>query len=93
MLACFSDMVVLFSVYQWSLAGSFMQQLNRPFTSWGLVALVCLDCMVLFSTSLWRQKAYALFLATHTIGAILVLPAVRVIAQVTKGVGLIPASS
>jgi len=54
-----------------------MQQLKRPFTAWGLVALVCLDCMVLFSTALWRQKAYPLFLATHSIGAILVLPAVR----------------
>lgn len=61
--------------YQWSLAGSFMQQLKNPFTAWGLVALVCLDCMFLFSTSIWRQKAYVFFLPTHTIGAILVLPA------------------
>lgn len=63
-------------VYQWSLAGTFTQHLRQPFTAWGLVALTCLDFMMLFSIALFRDKAYAFFFATHIVGAVLVLPAV-----------------
>lgn len=54
-----------------------MAQIDRPQTKWGIVALVCLDCMILFSTSYWRQRAYNVFIATHIFGIALLLPAVR----------------
>jgi len=44
---------------------------------WGMVTLVCLDMIFLFSTQAVRNKAYNFFLSTHIIGFIFVLPAVR----------------
>lgn len=63
-------------VYVWSLTGTFQQNIRRPSSIWGLVALICVDLIFFFSTSFWRQKAYNIFLVTHIIGFILVLPAV-----------------
>ena len=72
-----SDFLAL--VYQWSLAGTFEQSMKLPNVIWGTVALICLDMIVFFSTQWWRQKAYNIFLSTHIIGFIIVMPAVSLI--------------
>ena len=66
-------------VYQWSLQGTLKQSMKLPNAIWGTVALICFDMIVFFSTQYWRQKAYNLFLSTHIIGFIIVMPAVSLI--------------
>lgn len=61
--------------YVWSLTGTFQQNILRPSSIWGLITLICVDLIFFFSTSFWRQKAYNIFLVTHIIGFILILPA------------------
>ncbi|KAF4609979.1 hypothetical protein D9613_010568 [Agrocybe pediades] len=61
--------------YQWSLAGTFKKSIASPQSMWGLVALICLDMIFLFSIQAVRSKAYNFFLSTHIVGFILVLPA------------------
>ena len=53
--------------------------MKLPNAIWGTVALICLDVIVFFSTQYWRQKAYNLFLSTHIIGFVIVMPAVSLI--------------
>lgn len=53
-----------------------MNQIAVPSNYWGLIALICADVLVLFSTRWMRDKAYNLFLSTHIISFILILPAV-----------------
>jgi len=66
----------MFLVYKWSLKGTFTQSIKLPHVIWGTIALVCLDMIVFFSTQYWRQKAYNLFLSTHIVCFILLMPAV-----------------
>ncbi|KAJ3497971.1 hypothetical protein NLJ89_g10279 [Agrocybe chaxingu] len=61
--------------FKWSLEGTFKQSMKRPNAIWGLIALLCLDALAFFSTAYWRKKAYNLFLSTHVISLIIVLPA------------------
>ncbi|KIM41657.1 hypothetical protein M413DRAFT_409883 [Hebeloma cylindrosporum] len=61
--------------YLWSLQGTLAESMKGSHAIWGTVALICLDMIVFFSTEYWRQKAYNLFLTTHIIGFILVMPA------------------
>ncbi|KAF8880563.1 hypothetical protein BD779DRAFT_1788575 [Infundibulicybe gibba] len=63
-------------IYRWSLAGTVITAFKRPTTAWALVALLCLDCLLVFSTAYWRQKSYNLFISTHIICFILLLPAI-----------------
>ncbi|KAH9475842.1 Ferric reduction oxidase 6 [Psilocybe cubensis] len=46
-----------------------------PSNTWGMVALVSVNTIFLFSVQSVRNSAYNLFLATHILGFILVLPA------------------
>ncbi|RDB26830.1 Ferric reductase transmembrane component 5 [Hypsizygus marmoreus] len=59
--------------YKWTLSGKFTKMIKLPFATWGLVALVALDVMVIFSTSFVRRKAYNLFIATHVAGMIVTM--------------------
>lgn len=61
--------------YKWTLAEDFVANISRPTSYWGLVGLICLDCLFFFSTSWWRRKAYNVFLSTHFIGYTLLFPA------------------
>ncbi|KIM43579.1 hypothetical protein M413DRAFT_25919 [Hebeloma cylindrosporum] len=61
--------------YKWSLKGTFTQSIKLPFAIWGIVTITCFNMIVFFSTQYWRQRAYNLFLATHIIGFIVIMPA------------------
>ncbi|KAF9065852.1 hypothetical protein BDP27DRAFT_1331474, partial [Rhodocollybia butyracea] len=63
-------------VYKWNLEGVFMNQIAVPSNYWGLIALICADVLVLFSTRWMRDKFYNMFLSTHIISFILILPAI-----------------
>ncbi|KAF8811101.1 hypothetical protein BYT27DRAFT_7221556 [Phlegmacium glaucopus] len=65
----------LYHFYIWSLAGTAARRFAQPHIIWGTVALACLDLIFFFSTQYWRQRAYNLFLTTHIIGFMLILPA------------------
>ncbi|KAF8628831.1 hypothetical protein AX17_005892 [Amanita inopinata Kibby_2008] len=62
--------------YQWSLTNTVSLNFAQPSNVWGLVALICFDLLFIFSTSLWRTKAYNVFLTSHTISYILIVPAI-----------------
>ncbi|KDR70244.1 hypothetical protein GALMADRAFT_214680 [Galerina marginata CBS 339.88] len=62
--------------YKWTLEGSFQQNIKTNSAIMGMIALVCIDMIFLFSVQYVRNKAYNLFLTTHIIGFIAVLPAV-----------------
>ena len=53
------------------------ETIQEPFIRWGLVALVSIDILFLFSLSPIRQKFYNIFFATHLIALIVLLFAVR----------------
>lgn len=63
-------------VYEWTDAGTFLTHINKPSNAWGLVALTCADTIFFFSTAVWRQKAYNIFLSTHIISFSVLLPAI-----------------
>ena len=58
--------------------------MKHPNAIWGTVALICVDMIVFFSTQYWRQRAYNLFLSTHIVCFILVMPAVSLIFSIKK---------
>ncbi|KAH8823322.1 hypothetical protein DL96DRAFT_270256 [Flagelloscypha sp. PMI_526] len=62
-------------VYSWSLDGTFSQRITAPQSTWGMVGLVAANVLFFFSTSFWRSKAYNIFLTTHMIGWVLLVPA------------------
>jgi ferric-chelate reductase len=70
-----TDLNVLYTVYKWLIAKTFQESIAKPANYWGLIALICMDCLFFFSTALWRQKAYNIFLLTHIPSVILLLPA------------------
>jgi len=69
-------------VYLWSFNGTLSQmiQIQNGMPIWGVIALLCIDVFYFFSTPFVREKAYNLFLRSHIISMILVLPAVRFVA-------------
>jgi len=54
--------------YKWLNAGTFLSSISRPTNYYGLIGLICIDCVFFFSTSWWRRKAYNVFLFTHMLG-------------------------
>ncbi|KAF8908120.1 hypothetical protein CPB84DRAFT_1813372 [Gymnopilus junonius] len=62
--------------YKWILKGTFMEEIKSSVGITGMIALVSLDVIYLFSVEFVRNKAYNFFLTTHIIGFIIVLPAV-----------------
>ncbi|KAG2004715.1 ferric reductase transmembrane component, variant 2 [Coprinopsis cinerea AmutBmut pab1-1] len=71
-----SNLHSIYYFYRWTAAGTFSQAIARPKNAWGMVALIFMDLMYIFSTQFWRSKAYNLFIWSHTILFALLLPAV-----------------
>ncbi|KZT71167.1 hypothetical protein DAEQUDRAFT_707501 [Daedalea quercina L-15889] len=59
----------LVSAGRWSLV------VTVPYLTWGLVALVCMDVLFLFSLNTFRQMFYHVFYVTHVIASILMMAA------------------
>lgn len=66
-------------VYKWLLESVFMETIAKPRFYWGLIGMICFDCLFFFSTAWWRQNAYNVFLGTHIVSFSLLFPAVRTI--------------
>ncbi|KAL0579891.1 hypothetical protein V5O48_002138 [Marasmius crinis-equi] len=62
-------------LYKFTAAGTFQESIAKPANYWGLIALICMDCLFFFSTAFWRQKAYNIFISTHVSSLILLFPA------------------
>lgn len=71
-----SNLHALFYVYRWTAAGTFTRIVASPKNAWGMVMLVAIDVLYFFSIPFFRQKAYNLFIWSHTIAVILLLPAI-----------------
>ena len=67
---------LIITVYKWSFAGTISKNIARQSNIWGLVCLIALDFVFLFSTSFWRTKSYNFFLTTHFIGFVVLIPSV-----------------
>ncbi|KAJ6584309.1 hypothetical protein B0H10DRAFT_1961866 [Mycena sp. CBHHK59/15] len=52
-------------IYSWCLAKDFMEKIVRPEHYFGLITLLCFDCLLLFSTAYVRKNAYNFFLFSH----------------------------
>ncbi|KAF8634778.1 hypothetical protein AX15_000734 [Amanita polypyramis BW_CC] len=62
--------------YKWSVLGTASQSFKIPYVRWGLVTLICLDVLFVFSLPVWRKKGYNIFRLTHYVGYLLIVPAV-----------------
>ncbi|KAI0699751.1 iron reductase [Cerioporus squamosus] len=57
--------------YAWSIDGTFAKTIVVPKFTWGLVALICADLLMLLSTDFVRQRFYnAVFIPSHIVSAI-----------------------
>ncbi|KAI0081357.1 hypothetical protein K474DRAFT_1588111 [Panus rudis PR-1116 ss-1] len=63
-------------IYKWTQAGTFTQHIQPAEIRWGLVALVSFDILFFFSLSVFRQKVYQFFYATHFVALIVALIAI-----------------
>ncbi|KAK1221084.1 hypothetical protein PQX77_016131 [Marasmius sp. AFHP31] len=62
--------------YAWCIAGQFRQRIVRPHNVWGIIGLLCLNCLYLFSTSSIRKRFYAFFITNHIACFSLLFPAI-----------------
>ncbi|KDQ51900.1 hypothetical protein JAAARDRAFT_139501 [Jaapia argillacea MUCL 33604] len=62
-------------IYKFSQAHTWLEHYHHTYIKWGIVGLVSLDCLFLFSMSILRTRAYNVFYATHQIALILFLVA------------------
>ncbi|KAJ3823188.1 ferric reductase like transmembrane component-domain-containing protein [Lentinula raphanica] len=72
-------------IYKWCLSSNFQEEIANPKCYWGLIGMICIDGLFLFSTEFVRKKAYNVFLLTH-ISALAVL----IIAMLNHFAGTIP---
>lgn len=61
-------------IYRYALAGQVRQELRTPYITWGLIALVWLDIMLLMSLAFWRQKQHLVFMTYHIASRIPSMP-------------------
>ncbi|KAK2464431.1 hypothetical protein APHAL10511_003579 [Amanita phalloides] len=61
--------------YRWAINKTILVQLSVYSNIWGLVCLISVDLILIFSTTLWRTKAYNIFQTTHFIGFAILVPA------------------
>jgi hypothetical protein len=76
------NLIVLTShllVYRWTAAGTFKATIARPKNVWGLILLVAMNVLWIFSTNGWRKGkglGYRVFIWSHVLGVIVTIPAV-----------------
>ena len=64
-------------VYKWVIQGVWTQRTQEIYVRWGLVGLVSLDILFIFSLKAFRKEFYNLFLFTHLIALVVFMVAVR----------------
>ena len=68
--------ILILAVYQFTTLGIISTEFKDPSNRWGLVTLICMDIIFVFSTPIVRARAYNLFRITHVVGYLLIVPAV-----------------
>lgn len=53
-----------------------MQLIVQHKNLWGMALLVAMDVLYFFSTPFWRQHAYNIFIWSHTVAVLVLIPAV-----------------
>lgn len=76
MLSMSGSCPLIMPVYKWSLNGNMSTNLAKQSNTWGLVCLISVDLILIFSTSFWRTKSYNIFLTTHFAGYVVLIPSV-----------------
>lgn len=71
------------TVYKWTLQGVFTLRLEQPRFRFGVVALVAVDILFVFSLAICRQRAYNIFLISHLVAFVVFIVAVRITAYST----------
>ncbi|KAJ7054076.1 hypothetical protein C8F01DRAFT_1163814 [Mycena amicta] len=62
-------------IFQWSQEGIFKAKIMYPAQTHGLLALVAVNLVFIFSTSFFRSKYYRIFVSTHLAGFAILFPA------------------
>ncbi|KAF8201138.1 hypothetical protein K438DRAFT_1671354 [Mycena galopus ATCC 62051] len=62
-------------IFKWSQAGTFKAEIKVLANTHGLLALVAVNFMFIFSTAFFRSRFYRIFVSTHILGFAILLPA------------------
>ncbi|KAK2460219.1 hypothetical protein APHAL10511_007754 [Amanita phalloides] len=62
-------------LYRWTNNNTIRSAFRKRSNRWGLVVLIFLDIVLVFSTSYWRKRAYNVFRFTHFVGYLFIIPA------------------
>ncbi|KAH9918084.1 uncharacterized protein B0H18DRAFT_1032521 [Fomitopsis serialis] len=62
-------------LYEFVSTGRWSVVVTVPHLTWGLVALICMDVLFLFSISTFREMFYHVFYVTHVVAAVLMMAA------------------
>ncbi|RXW24355.1 hypothetical protein EST38_g1470 [Candolleomyces aberdarensis] len=69
----------VFYVYKWTATGTFTTAIARPKNVWGMILLIAINILWIFSTIGWRKGkglGYRVFIWSHVLGAIVTIPAI-----------------
>ncbi|KAK2460220.1 hypothetical protein APHAL10511_007755 [Amanita phalloides] len=61
--------------YRWTNDHTIRSEFQGRSNRWGLVVLIFVDIIFVFSTSYWRKRAYNIFRFTHIVGYLFIIPA------------------
>jgi hypothetical protein len=73
---CIASSFTFLPVYRWTANGTFAQYIMAPKNAWGMALLIAMDVLYLFSTPFWRKHAYNVFIWSHTLSVLVIIPAV-----------------
>ncbi|ESK93889.1 putative iron reductase [Moniliophthora roreri MCA 2997] len=62
-------------IYSWCIKGTFRQHSSHPSIYWGIIGLICMNSLYLFSLSFFRSRFYTLFVTNHILALSLLIPA------------------
>jgi len=62
-------------IFKWAQAGDFKAKIKVDANMHGLLALVAVNCIFIFSTAFFRSRFYRIFVSTHILGFAILIPA------------------
>lgn len=73
-------------MYKYAFAGTLSAKVQIPFLIWGIVSLIGIELLYVFSIPFLRQRFYPLFLTSHIVGLALFLVGVSVLMSLLQPV-------
>lgn len=67
-------------MYLWHIKGTLSENITTN-TIWGIVGLACVDILFFLSLQIFREVMYPLFYFSHVLAAVIILPAVSLVAM------------